>query len=218
MGLDLNQRGVLVASISPNGPADQAGLRASENTVEVDGQETALGGDVITGIDGSEIKGMDDLIAYLANHTGIGQSVTLDVLREGKPMRLEVTLAARPSQVTSAMMPETEQESVPPAPSQGSAWMGIDAATLDAEMAQAFGLDVNQQGVFVRGVAGDSPAQQAGLAEGDVIIAIDGDQTSSVEELVAMLAQYQPGDEINLSVMRAGEALELTLTLASRPS
>jgi len=53
---------------------------------------------VIIAIDDQPVKEMDDLIAYLSAQTGVGQKVSLTVLRDGKEKRLEATLAARPSQ------------------------------------------------------------------------------------------------------------------------
>ena len=98
MGLDASQRGALVEEVSANGPAEKAGLQASTKQVTINGQQTNVGGDLITAIDGQPIKSMNDLIAYLADSTSVGQKVTLTVLRDGKETSVEVTLAARPTQ------------------------------------------------------------------------------------------------------------------------
>lgn len=217
MGLEASQRGVLVGEVTPGGPADQAGLRGSSKTAEIDGQEVNLGGDVITAIDNTPIKDMDDLIAYLSNNTQVGQAVSLDLLRGGKNTQVEVELAARPEQAQVAEMPEAP--TAPEAPTQpGKAWLGIDAATLEPASAQSLGLDSDQQGVLVQGVGENTPAEESGLLQGDVIIAIDGSQIATIESLIAVLAQYQPGDEITLTLLRNGQELEINLVLGARPS
>jgi 2-alkenal reductase len=100
MGLPANQRGALVASVTPNGPAAKAGLRGNTQPATVNGAQTRVGGDVITAIDGKTVKTFDDIVAYLANSTKINQTVTLTILRDGKEQKIQVTLAARPGSAT----------------------------------------------------------------------------------------------------------------------
>jgi len=89
-------KGALVISVTQDSPADRAGLRGSDRTITVEGIELNTGGDVIVGIDGQAINGMDDLITYLVRHTRPDQKVTLDVIREGKTTQITVTLGERP--------------------------------------------------------------------------------------------------------------------------
>jgi S1-C subfamily serine protease len=72
-------------------------------------------------------------------------------------------------------------------------------------------------GVEVTGVAPGSPAEQAGLREGDVITTIDGNSVGSIDELAAGVANHQPGDTVNLTVVRAGDTIQLTAALQARP-
>lgn len=98
MGLPESQRGVVVAMVTPGSPADKAKLRPSERTVRVEGQELPADGDIIIGIDDQTVRKYDDLISYLTRRTEVGQKVTLRILREGKTIQVEVTLAARPKE------------------------------------------------------------------------------------------------------------------------
>lgn len=97
MGLDANQRGVLISEISSGGPADKAGLRGSSKSAMVDGIQYSIGGDVITSIDGNQVKNFDDLLSYIFLNTKAGQKVELGILRDGKAQTVTVTLAARPT-------------------------------------------------------------------------------------------------------------------------
>ncbi len=97
MKLPSTQRGALVASVTPGGPADKAGVKGSTDSATINGQKVSIGGDIVVAIDGQKVKAFDDIIAYLASSTEVGQTVTLTVLRQGKEETLKVTLAARPS-------------------------------------------------------------------------------------------------------------------------
>lgn len=95
LGLDV-EYGILIAEVLPNTPADKAGLRGGAKEVEVEGATFVLGGDIITAIDGQPTKTFDDLLAYLGRYTQPGSQVTLTVIRDGRPIDITVTLAARP--------------------------------------------------------------------------------------------------------------------------
>ncbi|MBX0330125.1 trypsin-like peptidase domain-containing protein [Oscillochloris sp. ZM17-4] len=97
MGLPAGQRGALVGSIVSGGPADKAGLRGSDRQVTINGMQGQVGGDVITALDGQPVKDFDSLVAYLADHTKVGQSVSVTLLRDGKEQTVSLTLATRPS-------------------------------------------------------------------------------------------------------------------------
>lgn len=223
MDLDSNQRGALVVEVSPNTPADKAGLRGSDRQVTVDGQEARVGGDVIVAINGQPVNDMDDLIAYLSESTVVGQQVVLTVLRNGEQTDVNVVLEARPGQ--SAPQAETAQTS-------GSVWLGILGQAMSSELAQVMNLDADQQGVLVQQVEANSPADEAGLrgsfkpvelngeqvlVGGDVITELNGKALTSVEELRDGIQQYQPGDEVTLTIIRDGKQDEVTVTLAERP-
>ena len=84
MKLTPTQRGVLVATVTPNSPASKAGLQPSNSTATINGQDVPVGGDVITAINGQPTNTIEDLIAYLAANTEVGQKVEMTILRNGK--------------------------------------------------------------------------------------------------------------------------------------
>ncbi len=99
MNLPSDTRGALVQTVSAGGPSEKAGLQPSTTSVTISGVDGTVGGDVITAIDGQPIKNMSDIIAYLAIHTQVGQTVELTVLRDGQTKTVEVTLGSRPNSI-----------------------------------------------------------------------------------------------------------------------
>ncbi len=91
------QRGILVQTTFQNGPAGQAGLRGGDREMEVEGilRVVRVGGDIIVGIDGQPLGGMDDLISYLETRR-VGDRVVLTVVRGDQEREITVTLKERP--------------------------------------------------------------------------------------------------------------------------
>ena len=106
--------------------------------------------------------------------------------------------------------------------------LGVRAAGVDAQLAEQLELSVDS-GVYVVGVAPDSPAEKAGLVEsgvgsrgrpavgGDIITQVNGVAVDSTSSLVAQLNSSQPGDQITLTVIRGGEPLQVAVTLDEWP-
>ena len=86
--------GAYVTSVTPGGPADQAGIRGGDQQTNLDGVQA--GGDIITAIDGQPVDTFDELLSYLTTNKSPGETVVLTVLRDGQPMDITVTLGTRP--------------------------------------------------------------------------------------------------------------------------
>ena len=98
MDMPRNTGGALIIRVSADSPAENAGLRGSDSTFNLEGVEFSLGGDIVVGINGSPVKVMDDMVAYLVSETRPGDKVQLDVIRDGgERITLEITLGQRPS-------------------------------------------------------------------------------------------------------------------------
>ena len=96
--LDHDQRGAYIQNITAGSPADKSGIRGGSEQMEVArGSYILAGGDIITKINERDVKGMDDIIAYLSSNTSIGDTITLHVLRDGEELDIDLTLAARPN-------------------------------------------------------------------------------------------------------------------------
>jgi S1-C subfamily serine protease len=89
-------RGVLVQEVQPGSPAAKAGIRGGDVTGTFDGSDIALGGDVITKVDGRTVKAMEE-VAEIIDSKEPGDSVTIEVLRDGRARTVTARLAQRPS-------------------------------------------------------------------------------------------------------------------------
>ncbi len=98
MQLPSDTRGALVLAVGSDSAAERGGLRASNRLTVINGAEFPIGGDIITNIDGAEIRSMDDLLAYVVEHTRPGDKSSFTVLRDGFETSLDITMGARPVQ------------------------------------------------------------------------------------------------------------------------
>jgi S1-C subfamily serine protease len=96
MELPGDMKGALVIDLSQGGPADQADLQGSDTTLNRDGIDYRLGGDIITAANGEPIRDMDELITYLIENTRPGDQIEVEVIRAGERQTLTVTLGKRP--------------------------------------------------------------------------------------------------------------------------
>jgi S1-C subfamily serine protease len=225
MDLESGQRGVLVVDLTAGSPAEEAGLRGSDRQVDVEGQQVSVGGDVIVAIDGETVKEFDDLVTYLARHTKVGQTITLTILRDGNEQTVDLTLAARPTSETVQAPPQRQ--------ATGGAYLGIVGLTVTPAIVEEMNLSMDPQGVLVQEVQQDSAADEAGLrgsdrsvtldgqeilVGGDIIVALDGQPVTSLENLRAALQQYEPGQRATLTLFRDSNEIQVDVTLGELPT
>ena len=96
------------------------------------------------------------------------------------------------------------------------AWLGATGQPVTAEIAQAAGLD-HPRGVLVKEVVPDSPAAEAGIRPGDVIVAIGGHDVDDPEDLRFRVATLPVGAPARLAYWRAGKQQEASATLVTPP-
>ncbi len=98
------------------------------------------------------------------------------------------------------------------------AYLGVRYITLDSDIAQKFGIS-QTSGALIKGDANsfavepNSPAEKAGLKEGDIITKIDGTVLDSSNTLASVIAQKNPGDSVTLTLIRDGKEMNLNVTL-----
>lgn len=89
-------RGFLIMNVVEDGPADKAGIRAGDRNATLNGVKYRLGGDVITGINGTEINDIDQVHNYLSENTRPGDRIVITVTRDGQQTEIPLTLEPRP--------------------------------------------------------------------------------------------------------------------------
>ena len=96
--------------------------------------------------------------------------------------------------------------------SDSTAWLGIEANDVTENMAQQLGLDISE-GVLVRRVLKDSPAQKAGLQPGDILFEFDHREIDDVDKLVKLISKADPGDRVKLALIRDGSRIVIYVEL-----
>ncbi len=223
--LDRTQRGALITEITIDSPADKAGLLGSAKTAKIDGQDVNVGGDIITAADSKPVNDFEDLVAFLARYTVVGQTINLTILRDGKTIEVPLTLEARPSQ-------DATKTTITPQETSSGAFLGIQGTSLTPEIAQAMNLDADTVGALVLEVPAGGPADKAGIKGsfksfesngqqvmigGDIITAVDGKNVNGFRNLVAVLAGYKPGDEVEITLLRDGKSMSVQVVLGEKP-
>ena len=171
-----NEKGALVSRVMPDGPARNAGIER---------------GDVIVEFDGEPIEEWRDLPRVVAA-TPVDEAVQVVVIREGKRKNLRVEIGA------------LEEPNLARADSsrQSPGVYGLRAQDLTPELAGQLGID-EADGVVVTEVRPGSPAEEAGLQRGDVIIEVDREEVKNTDDLQAKL---EGDDESVLMLIRRGES------------
>jgi S1-C subfamily serine protease len=87
--------GFLVVEVVNGSPAEEAGVRTGNETVEINDREVQVGGDVIKAINGKEMTGIGDILVYLQRGPEVGQKVNVTVVRDGEEKVIPLTLGSR---------------------------------------------------------------------------------------------------------------------------
>jgi S1-C subfamily serine protease len=89
--------GFLIITVVENSPAEDAGLIGSDKTIEVDGKEYPVGGDIIVAVDGMDVRKIDDILVHLQRVKTVGDEMNLEILRDGRTTNVTVILQERPN-------------------------------------------------------------------------------------------------------------------------
>jgi len=171
--------GALVESVSKGGPADKGDVRA---------------GDVVVAVGGTAIQETRQLIDRVSA-TAPGQKVDLEIIREGKRITVPVVLGERPTA-------EGEEETSTAKGDTPSSRLGIEAAEISARTRRQFELPKDVEGVVITDVTELSPADDAGLRPGDVIMRVNDADVASQQEFHDAIAKVRSGTMVRLYVYR----------------
>lgn len=180
------EAGALVSQVTPGGPAEKAGIKR---------------GDVIVSFDGQTVKEMNDL-PFLVAKTEVGKKVPVVVLRKGERKTLQVTIA---------QMKEEEEDEERTETGVGPE-LGLGLENLSPELASKFGIP-ETSGVLITNVIEGSPADEAGLRPGDVIMEMDQEPVHGVQEFARKIAGYPKGQAALLLINRKGNTMYATLAI-----
>jgi len=89
--------GFLIITVVKDSPASKAGLIGSEKTIQVDGIDYSVGGDIILSVDGVDVRKIDDILIHLQRAKTVGDEMILDILRDNKMIEVTITLQERPN-------------------------------------------------------------------------------------------------------------------------
>jgi len=190
--------GVTIQAITED-LAKSLGLKSTKGVIVSDiakGSPAAKAGlkryDVITGIDNKEVKNPVDLKITIMNHSPEDE-VVLHIIRKGKPIDIKVKLGS---------------EEQAPNYAAAQSLLGVEVAPLTGELKKIY-----PYGVAITRVYKGSPAYNAGLAEGDVILEINQKPVRSVLEFNHIVSKFKKGDIILLTIGRGGQAFLVTIRL-----
>ena len=180
-------KGALVAEVTSDSPAEKAGIHR---------------GDIIIEFNGHPIHEMNDLPRLVAD-TAPGAKATVKVLREGKEKTLNLTIAELTDEKQAPAKEEAGGEKTP---------LGLEVQNLDPNLAQQFRLRDNK-GVVVVQVEPGSPAAEAGLRAGDLILEVDGTVISTVKEYSTVVGKLKKDTVARLLIKRMGRTIYLTVEI-----
>lgn len=180
--------GALVGESLEESPAESAGIRS---------------GDIILKYDGKKVEGPSELKNMVAKSRP-GEKVPVILLRDGKQLRIIVTVGERPG--------EQERTQIRPASETRSrVFSGLSVITLTDDLARQLDLESGESGVVVVGVRAGSPSEEAGIKRGDVIQEIDRIKVNSVEDFDRIASGIPPDDTVLMFINRGGRKLYLTV-------
>jgi serine protease Do len=209
-------RGVGVRTVSPDGPADKAGVKA---------------GDVILQFDGEAVTSTMKLFR-LIGESAPEQSVRLTISRNGSEQHLSVTLGKResPMRAFGVTPPDLDyfrmNPNVPRALGRmpdtfsysfgNNRRIGITTTALTKQLADYFGVS-GGHGLLISSISDNSPASKAGLRAGDVITEVNGEKVEDADDFIRAL-NYREEGEVTLTIIREKSQRTIKVTPERRPT
>ncbi len=180
--LDLDEaKGALIASVEPNGPAEEAGLKTGDLILEFNGQKV------------DRLKDLPRLVAAAK----AGEKAEVRVLRDGNERSVKVQVGRMPGDDMTAMKsPESKNSD--------QAKLGVTLAPLTAEYRQRLRLPDDAEGVVIVDVERGSPAAREGLRAGDVIKRVGNKKVATPEEVIEALKGQAKRKAVLLLISRQG--------------
>ena len=180
-GLQEN-KGALVADVIPGGTAEAGGIRR---------------GDVIVKFNGKNIDEMNELPRIVAS-TPVGKEVEVGIIRDGNPLTLKLKVG------------ELKDEPLTAAPEKAKLELGMSVQEITPEIARQLRLS-EAGGVVVSQVEPGSPADEAGVQQGDVIREVNGQMIGKLNDYRTAVSKVKKGEIVRLLVKRGERNIYLTI-------
>jgi Do/DeqQ family serine protease len=174
-------KGSLVSQVFKGSPAEKGGF---------------LPGDYITKVDATIITGRDQLLAIIGDIQG-GKTSSFEILRSGKKMTLQVTLAKRPDEKDLA----TQNKNL---------WPGLSIVPITADIQDRLQLDKGIKGLIIDDIVQNSPADVAGLRVGDIIKQMNNENVNTTLDFYRLLNDKSKND-VTFTYTRKGVDLKISL-------
>ncbi len=170
----------------------EVGIAEFENFIQTDAAINFgnSGGPLVT-IDG-EVIGVNTAIVGPGGNIGIGLAIPINMAKDIAEQLIDDGQVVR-------------------------GFLGVSIQSLTPELAETFGLPEDAKGVLVPDVIPDSPAEEAGILAGDIIVKIEGREVTGASDLRNRIAAKRPGTELTLEIVRNGQTEQITVELGRRP-
>ena len=174
---------------------------------------------MVVGVNGVAVTSSSELTRNVAQAEA-GDTLRLDVIRDGKRQRIDIRSGVRPSEKELAAVGGDNDDDNPATPDAPTAQrpvvLGMDLAPLDAALRQRYSIPASVRGVVVTSVRGDSDAGEKGLRAGDVIVSASNKQASTAADVAAAVdaAKRAERPSVLLGVSRGGRTLYVPIKIA----
>ncbi len=190
--------GLRVAEVESDGPAADAGIQV---------------GDVVRAVDGKIVRTPEELRSTVEAKSP-GTTVTITYERGDDESRAEVKLAEAPENAEVEASPTQQAGGPGRALGQGRARLGVTLAQITPELKSRYNLQ-RDSGVVITEVARRTPAADAGLLAGDIILEVAGRQVTTVDEVTRAVAAAALGQAASIKVLRGSSEMTVQATLRS---
>jgi len=168
------EKGILVADVVKDSPADKAGIKP---------------GDVIQKINGKEVTSPVEL-AEEVRKVEIGEEITLTLVRKGKEVTLTLTTAERPEEISKAETIRRKEEEL----------LGMRVESLTPKMREKYNIGERVKGVVVTEVESGGPADRIGITPGAVILELNHKTIENMDDFREAINEVKPGDTVLLRI------------------
>jgi serine protease Do len=179
--------GAIVSQVTPDSPASRGGLKT---------------GDVISQLNGQGIVN-GSALQVAVSEMAPGTKITLGVLRDGKPATLNLTVGQFHGNTEVA---DNDSEE-----GQPNGKIGLEVSNLTSEARQQFNVPEQVHGVLVQNVRSGSPAEDAGIQPGDVILEVDRKPADSASQFASAVHENKDGKDLLMLVWSKGNSSYRTI-------